>query len=350
MNSRMISRGLSAAAILAVTAACSEDPIAPRGPSATGTITVNADASWAYVRFEGDSAKLVENITSTTWHMAFFGTGVMLNGGAAGTGNVSGYCICANNAATNTEVMAMTPVSELADFEDIDHEDIPAASAFELDALVPAIAGWYSGAGATAAVRTDSSWVIAEGSGATRIVGKFRPVSLSGSTAGAMGSLTFEYAMQPAPGEPFGAVQSRTVAVGANTAPVFFSFNTGTVVSATDDWDLMLGGFDIRLNSGVSGTGTVRALSAGTTPFADMNATAAASIPPQAFRSDAFGGVFATKRWYRYNLTGTDNQIWPTFNVYLIAVGSAVYKIQLISYYDAAGEDRQITMRYARIR
>jgi hypothetical protein len=53
------------------------------------------------------------------------------------------------------------------------------------------------------------------------------------------------------------------------------------------------------------------------------------------------------KPWYRYNITGTDNQIWPTYDVYLVRRGSDVYKVQLVGYYDAGGRSRQITVRYA---
>ena len=350
MNSRMLSRRLSAAAILVV-AACSDDPIAPREPSPTGQITVDAN-SWAYVRFENETAVLAQNVTSaqssTDWHMAFFGTSVMLNGGAAGPGNVSGYCICANATATNTEIMAMTPQSELADFEAIDISDYNTnASSLQSDVLVPVVANWHSGTGATAAARPDSSWVISRNPVATRIYSKFRVVSLSGATATSPGTVNFEYATQASTGAAFGAVQSRSVAVGST--PVYFSFATGAVVASTADWDIQFDGFDIRLNSGVSGSGTVKGLSGGN-QFSTLTASDISFIPPQAWKSDTYGGVFTSKPWYKYNITGTDNQIWPTFNVYVIAVGNAAYKVQLTSYYSTAGASRHVTMRYSRIR
>ena len=68
-----------------------------------------------------------------------------------------------------------------------------------------------------------------------------------------------------------------------------------------------------------------------------------------AWTVDSFGGVFVTSPWYRYNITGTDNQIWPNFNVYLIKDGDAVYKVQIISYYGPTGTSRQITLRTSRV-
>lgn len=345
-------RVFSAAALLCVSAACADDPIAPRAPSATGAITVDANTAWAYVRFQGDSVVSVSAppspTTSVEWHMAFFGTNVMLNGGAAGPGSVAAFCVCANASATDAEIMAMTSATELGDFEAVVASDIPAATSFQKDVLVPVIAGWHSGSGSTAAVRPDSSWVIARGSGATRINAKFRLVSITSPTAASPGTVNFEYAIQPSVGAAFGAVQSRSVNVG--TSPTYFSLVTGATSTAGADWDVAFEGYTIRLNSGVSGTGTVRGVSAGTLAFASIDAPTAGSVPTQALRSDTFGGVFATNRWYKYNITGSDNLIWPTFNVYLISVGSAVYRIQLTSYYGTTGTPRQVTMRYARIR
>jgi hypothetical protein len=182
---------------------------------------------------------------------------------------------------------------------------------------------------------------------AGRVVGKFHVTQINGATATAPGTVTFEYVLQSSPGAAFGATQTATVTVG--DTPVYFDFTTGAVSSASA-WDIQFDGFTIRLNSGVSGSGTVRGLNTGASSFASIDAAFASSAPAVAFRSDAFGGVFAKKPWYRYNITGTDNQIWPTFNVYLISVGSSVYRIQLISYYDTAGTARQITLRYSRIR
>jgi hypothetical protein len=344
MNRRTVSSLLLLAA-----AACS-DPIAPRGPTPTGQITIDANSNWAYVRFEDDTVVVAEGITSpttsTAWHMAFFGTNVMLNGGAAGPGNVSAYCVCANEAATDAQIKEMTAASELADFESITRADIPAATMFQADELLPVIANWYSGAGAAATVRPDSSWVISRGTGSSRIFTKFRVVSITGATAASPGTVNFEYATQPASGEPFGTVQARSVIVGST--PVYFSFVTGAVTTSTTDWDIAFDGFHIRLNSGVSGTGTLRGLSGGNA-FATLTASAVSFIPTSAWRTDSYGGVFATQPWYRYNIEGR-NEIWSKYNVYLIAVGNAVYKVQPTSYYNTAGGQRHVTMRYSRIR
>jgi hypothetical protein len=82
--------------------------------------------------------------------------------------------------------------------------------------------------------------------------------------------------------------------------------------------------------------------------LAGFDAITAANIPGSASAWSA--DAFTTSKWYRYNLTGTDHQVWPTFDVYLVQRGSEVYKIQLTNYYGPGGEPRRITFRYAKLR
>lgn len=81
------------------------------------------------------------------------------------------------------------------------------------------------------------------------------------------------------------------------------------------------------------------------------NATFAAVISADIPAAASFGtDVFSARKWYRYNLTGNDHQIWPTFNVYLIKRGSSIYKVQITGYYDATGASRHISIRSAVLR
>lgn len=333
---------------LATGACSSNEPLGP-GPTATQQITTDSAGTWVYVRF-GDVAEKVtvaSPSTSTDWHMAFMNTSVMLNGGAAGPGGVKGYCICQNGSPTNEQMAAMSASGELADFEAVTAADIPEASNFVGDELDPAIFGWYEGtAGASATVDAGETFLISQGAGASRLLGKLHVTSIASPTAESPGTITIEWAMQSTPGGAFGATQTATFATAGGAK--YIDLNANATASAAD-WDLKVDGWLIRLNSGASGTGTWKALNAGRASFASITTTFAASPPESAFRTDVFGGVFATHRWYRYNVTGSDNQIWPTYNVYLLAIGEEVYKVQLISYYNTGGSPRFYTVRYARL-
>lgn len=82
--------------------------------------------------------------------------------------------------------------------------------------------------------------------------------------------------------------------------------------------------------------------------LAEFEAVAAADVP--AGGAPAWSATaISDSPWYKYNLTGQDRQIWPTYEVYLVRKGSEVYKLQLTGYYDGAGEPRHVTFRYARI-
>lgn len=331
--------------------ACDDDDstTGPTPPGETSEITVDASSAPGFVRL-GPSPTVVtvtDPSSSTAWDLSFLATGVTVNGGAAGPGGVTAYCICQNENATDAQVMAMTPTSELAAFEAVDEGDIPSDEAFAADALQPAISGWFTGTpGPAATAAANRSWIIRRGT-TSPLLAKFRVTSITGATAGSAGSVTFEYAIQPSAGADFGATQTRTVTV--TTTPVYFDLTTGSESSAAA-WDVRFSGWDIQLNGGVSGPGGVSAVVDESTPFAQITSTYAAMVPPQAFRSDAFGGVFTESPWYRYNITGTDNQIWPTFNVYLVKRGSEVHKVQLTSYYSTGGQPRHITVRSAPLR
>ena len=58
---------------------------------------------------------------------------------------------------------------------------------------------------------------------------------------------------------------------------------------------------------------------------------------------DDASGVF----WY--NIEG-NNRLWPTFNVFLVEIGTAVYKVQVTDYYSATGASGFPTVRFEQLR
>ncbi len=329
-------------------AACSDSSTSPSTLPTAKSIVVDASQPTAYVAL-GDPATEVsvsDATTSTVWDMSFFATTVGLNGGAAGPGDVTAYCVCQNASATDGEVAGMTAENQAPAFDGVTESEVPADASFAADALLPAISGWYTGSPGVAAANPGRAWIVRKGD-TDVILAKFHVTNLSGATATDAGSVTFEYAVQPSAAAPFGPTQSATVDVHAGA--VSYNLSSGAVTTGAD-WDLRFTGYDILVNGGVSGSGSVSAVVDNSTPYAQIDAAYASTAPPQAYRADAYSGVFAASPWYRYNITGTDNQIWPTFNVYLVKRGSEVFKVQLTSYYGTAGASRQITMKYARLR
>jgi hypothetical protein len=328
--------------------ACSDTE--PAGPEAADieSQTVNAADGWAFVAYQGENAAAVsvnDRAASALWDLGFFATSVMLNGGAAGPAGVVGHCLCQNASATDAEVVAMTAESELAVFESVTEVQIPTVEgAWQSDALAAAVDGWYSYDPVThivSAVR-ENAWKIRTASGTS--YAKFRVTGLANGTQQHAGRITFEYAVQAAAGAAFGPAEAATVDVSSGA--VDYDLDSSAVVTGSPAWDLRFDGYDIRVNGGVSGGGSAGA-SLSVESFDAM--TDASDLTASHYRGDAFGGVFEEHPWYRYNLQG-NHQIWPTYDVYLIRRGEAVYKVQLTSYYGPTGESRQITFRYARLR
>lgn len=342
------SRFVVAAAAVALAACGSDSATNPVITPVTAELTVDAATNYAYVRL-GSTATTVspsDPATSDAWDLGFFATNVIVNGGAVGPGGVTAYCMCQNASLTDAALAGLTASSELADFEAVTTAQVPAAGMFTSDTLTPAIGGWFTGTGASAAAKADRAWLLRSGT-TTVTLGKFRVTSLANASATNAGQVTFEYALQSTPGGTFGTSQTKTVDV--RNGPVYFDLTSGTTTSASGTWDLRFSGFEIRSNGGVSGAGSVSALVDNGTPYASITAAYAATAPAQVFKRDAYSGVFVSQPWYRYNITGTDNQIWPTYNVYLVKRGTETYKVQLTSYYGTTGTSRQITIRYARL-
>lgn len=341
-HARTVTTAALALLILAGAACGRDESTAPLEP-VEGTLTVDASTGWAYVSLENQAVvNPADPAGSAAWDIAFSATNVMLNGGQAGPGGVTGYCIC-QNSATNPDaatVLAYTPATEAADFSAVTAAMIPPAASFLADELNPAIEAWFSGTGAGAAAATGRTWLVRlrDGKG----FAKLRVAGITSPTAATPGTVTLEYAVQATDQAPLGAVGTLAVAVPATGSARVDLLGGGTVTTSATDWDLRFDGWTLRLNGGASGSGKAAAYLA-EEPFAAITTAVTAA---QAYSADAYAGVFATNLWYRYNLTG-QHDISPTFDVYLVRRGSRVYKLQITDYYGPTGTSRQITVRHA---
>jgi hypothetical protein len=335
------SRFLAAAVALAF-GACSSDDVTAPPPPAEGSFTVNASQGWVYVSI-ADSAVVTPTPSageSSAWDLAFFATGVTLNGGEAGPGGVTGFCVCQNEQATNAEVLAMTPESERGDFDAV--TAVPGNATFVADVLTPAISGWFTGS-ATAAVADPGKSFLVRLSDSVAYA-KVRVAELESPTATSAGRVTLEYAVQPSATDPLGATQTLTVDLATGAKNI--DLQTGSETTNAAEWDLRLEKFTIRVNGSVSGPGKGGAA----TTTESFESITTAKTADQAYQVDRFAGVFGASPYYRYNILG-DNRISPNFNVYLIKRGTAVYKLQVLSYYNPASptQARYITFRYEQI-
>lgn len=329
----------AAAAVALLLAACSDDSTGLDPIDTSVREATVSSATPAYVALEDGptGVTVADPAASTAWDLALNTTAVTTNVAAG----VTVHCLCGNAAATNQQLAAMTPGNQLAAFEAVTAAQIPADTAFRADVFAPALTGWYTGTGAGAAADTGRLLLLRRGTATVTFV-KARVTGIAGAAAGGPVSITLQYAVQAAAGQDFGAVGTVTLLQGAR-----FNFTT-LDAGTTTDWDVQLDGWNLKVNSGVSGSGSTLGIGFAM-PFATLSAATAAQVQPTTFRRDGFASVFGTSVWYKYNITGTDSQIWPTYNVYLVKRGTAVYKVQLTGYYNLAGEARNITIRAARL-
>jgi hypothetical protein len=341
---RSLTSGIAALLLLS---ACSESPTGqPEQQAELLTVVLDGSTGWAYADLDAASPAVAMSSpgSNSDWEIAVNATNVMLNGGQAGPGGVLGWCLCQNEAATNAQVQAFTPESQLAAFTAVTSADAPADPvAWRADSLASAISGWWSYNPTTHVVSADPTKAFHVRTAEGTAYAKLRVVGLADAQRTHAGKVTLEYAVQPSATAPLG--ETKRVTVDVSGGRVYFDLLTGAVSTAAG-WDLALEGYDIRVNGGASGGGQAGAVAA-SEPFQTI--TNAASPPANVFRGDSYGGIFKTKPWYRYNLTGTDHQVWPTFDVYLLKRGSTLYKVQITSYYGPAGEPRRITLRYAKL-
>lgn len=330
---------LLAAALL--TACATDDVVSPDLAATEGSFTVVATTGWQYVSL-ADSALVTPTPSanaSSHWDIAFFGTNVTLNGGDAGPGGVSAACLCQNLAATNEQVLAMTAESEAVDFDTV--SAVPAGLSFSSDVLTPAIAGWFSGNGASAVADTTKTWLVRLDDSLSYAAVRIKEIA--SPTATHAGSVTLEWRLQATAAAALSAPQTLTVNAGT-AGGVLVDLNAGAVTTNAANWDLRVDGFTIRVNGGISGSGKGGAATTATA-FADLTTAVTAA---NAYRIDTYAGVFGTQRYYRYNILG-DHRISPTFDVYFLRRGVDTYKLQVTGYYSATGAARHITFRWAKL-
>lgn len=348
-----ISRSLRTLLLLVpamVLAACEGDSAGPPDSPRTGEISLNASSQtgFAYLRFEGDSAvAVVSPASDAEWDLAFRRYTVRLNGGVGGSKGVVGFNLAGNAAADTAEILAFTAANQLPAFVAIAATDIPSAGSFTSEGLGPDFASWFRfdpiSNGLVA--NPQAAWKLQRaGAGGYALVRVARMVA----TQTTLDSVTFEWRLADQNGDLGSAAQLTVGTTGGLNA---VDLGTGTAVAATGcGWDVSAEVTFLVSVSGGCGTGTF-----------PLDASESFPTVTRADDAPAYGAFLARVSGpipssfsvatapFLYDLAG-DQRLSPTFNIYLIKVGTAVYKVQLTGYYSDTGASGYPTVRYARIR
>lgn len=344
-------RALRALACLlpaAALGACEGDAAGPATTPRTGEIILNASSQtgFAYLRFEGDSAvEVAAPASDAEWDVAFRRYTVRLNGGVGGTKGVTGFNLANNATADTVAILAFTASNQLPAFEAVSSSDVPGAGSFTSEGLGPDFASWFRfdpfSNGLVA--NPQAAWKVARAGAGHALFRVARIVA----TQTTLDSVTFEWRLADQNGDLGGAQQ---LTVGTTGGLNGVDFGTGAAVAASGcGWDVSAEVSFLVSISGGCGTGSFP-LDVSQSFTAATRADDAPQYGPFLARiSGPIPSSFSNPAApFLYDLAG-DQRLTPTFNIYLIRAGSAVYKIQLTSYYSDTGASGYPTIRYARV-
>ena len=268
---------------------------------------------------------------------------VKLNGGVSGPGSVAGVNLGNNAALDSAGVLALTSADADTAFAAVTETDIAGATFVE-DGLEADPAAWLSFGPMGPVANPTEAWKI-------RLAdGEYGLVRAVGLTLGPAVTATFEVRYQ-ASGGSLAAIDSVTVDV--SSAPGFVDVETGSSVSPTGcNWDFqvmpLFGNLDLTVND---------TCSVGTFPLdasEDFSALSTANDAPEygpflSITAGAFpAGFGGPEGVFWYNIDGS-MRLFPTQNVFLVRVGTDVYKVQVTDYYNATGDSGHPTMRFEKI-
>jgi hypothetical protein len=146
------------------------------------------------------------------------------------------------------------------------------------------------------------------------------------------------------------ATYTTVVDATSETAWVHADFETGGEVAETAAWDLRFQRFHVSTNGGVSGPGGVTIAPITGQGFAQVTAAPASGFITDTGDHDGDGAPdYAMDQgdaWYAYDVT--THALTPRPIVWVVKTdGGATLKLEIVSYYDAAGTSGWFTLHWA---
>ena len=316
------------------------------------SLQVNAASytDWTYVSLTESKTLVLDeaaSATSTDWHLAFRRTGIKLNGGVSGEGNVVGALVetqgeyyesdlpiasVFTNADADTEASALDVTYDITSMEYVEDTYNTVFSDFYI----------YNPTTHQISENTDSFWMVRHADGET--YSKLTIDTLS------YGNVILKYVTQASGTVQFaGTEQTLTAAFSDGQTRMCLDLDNKTTVdcgTAADSWELM---YEVDLtsrtilmwtNGGVEGSGNAGVF--GNLDIANIDSYVSATDSngqdiTRHYSTDASQSIFTEHSWYAYNLSG-QHKIWPNFRTYLINLDSedttsAQYTVQVADYY-----------------
>ncbi len=341
--------------------------------TAGGVGAAASDPKNRYTYLNLDSGQVValsdvEATTSSDWHVAFKRSNVKLNGGVSGPGSVKGALADDQAEFYNTDgtpntsvLLAATAQTTLADFNAV---SAVASLSYQSDRTIPAILGdgtaesWWAYNATTHAVSANTgNWWLVKSAGGDSYA-KLHVTNLV-KTGTVSRDLTLELFVQGVGQSAFSATATAvTLNIPYAGGAKCYDFDAGAEADCAGvAWDLKAEyanqSYNLWTNGGVStatggkGAAFGKIAPADIAAYADGTHDAGGSDISALYTADKAGGVFVDKSWYAYGFLPGDHKLYPNYRTYALDTGSAKYKLQLLSYYDAAGTSAMLKLRYA---
>lgn len=318
------------------------------------SVDSTSNEDFVYFRLDdlSEPVTISEPSTSTDWDIGFRRTGIILNGGASGSGEVAGALAVAqdtfydadgnpdanaflNALPENEGQVAFSQAIDTATLTFVEDSNESAIAGYN----TPAAMGWYNYDMTTHIVsaNSDAHWIVRSAAGDSFAIINVTDLSSVGRV---MDSITLGFDIQAVGASAFsGSVIEKTF-TGLSQGAVCYDFDADSTGDCSDsDWDLRIDpSFEIWLNSGVYGKqngGSFGALD-------DMSAYSSGAQVPH-WSVDSTSGVFSQNLWYAYDLQG-QHKLWPNYRVYVIKAADSFYKFQVQSYYDESGTSAVLTV------
>lgn len=332
---------------------CESEVTSPVDDVVDGEFLVDASdpANFTYLTFDdgGGEVTVTDPQNSDAWVLAFRRFSVKLNGGVAGSRGVGGFNLENNADADSAAVVNFTRDDADAAWDAVTADDALGVTFVEDDLVEDESGPWfrYDPIAMTLVANTGAAWKVQEADGGFAVF-RVSDMAIAGEL---LGSIQLEYRRHDA-GGTLGTTQQVDVTFPPGPpAPVFIDLETGTTVTPADcNWDISVAPyFVIDFNANCAG---------GTFPLdatEDFTAITNADDAPKyaGFLSVISGAIPSTIGGpggvFWYGLEG-NNRLWPTFNVFLIEVGDAVYKFQVLDFYNASGVSGYPTVRFELLR
>lgn len=295
------------------------------------SMNVNASdrVTWTYVSLR--NAAVVELTdeqaeASDAWDIAMRRTGIRLNGGDSGPGNVAAAVADAQtdfyNDADEPVVSVFTNADADIEAQALSNTYVLADLQFSSDTNAQAITDWfvYNPQNHTISQNTNS-WILRHADNQTFSKFTFDALSLQG--------LTLSYVTQAAGTDQFAAAEQELVAAFApDTTELCLDLDTAASVACTQEnvWDLR---YEVNpaqrvvalwTNGGVFGTGNGAVFgpidAARNAAFTNASTSGNFNFTTH-YQQDSSTSLFSEQSWYAYDLLD-EHGIWPNFRTYVI--------------------------------